>query len=87
MCLQPFFSVTRTLYSLIIPYQEKNIEALCENGMAAAAAKLAVIIEPSIKEEFIIYYLDLFRELEKKEPDFLFFDVRDTSSVPNTKIH
>ncbi|XP_018052900.1 PREDICTED: uncharacterized protein LOC108690223 [Atta colombica] len=59
---------TRILYSSSIPYQEKNIEVLCKNGMA-------------IKEEFIIYYEDLLRELEKEKPDFLLFDVRESEEI------
>ncbi|XP_018343295.1 PREDICTED: uncharacterized protein LOC108749227 [Trachymyrmex septentrionalis] len=61
-------NLTRTLYSSNIPYREKNIEVLCKNGMA-------------IKEKFIIYYLDLLRELEKEKPDFLFFDVREPEEI------
>ena len=63
-----FFSATRILYSSSIPYQEKNIEVLCKNGMA-------------IKEEFIIYYEDLLRELEKEKSDFLLFDVREPEEI------
>ncbi|KYN38500.1 Heat shock protein 67B2 [Trachymyrmex septentrionalis] len=35
----------------------------------------------AIKEKFIIYYLDLLRELEKEKPDFLFFDVREPEEI------